>query len=388
MKRLLMRTLAAVGMALTLPVYAESGVTADTILLGQSAAFSGPAQRLGDSMREGAQLYFDEVNRNGGVNGRKIKLVSLDDGYEPDRAVPNTKKLIDDEKVFALFGYVGTPTSYAVLPIVTEAKVPFFGAFTGAEGLRTPFNKYVFNVRASYFQETEALVEFLVKHGKKRIAVFYQDDAYGKAGLQGVQLAMARRKIPIAALGTVERNTVDVNGAVTVISKANPQAVIMISAYKSIAAFVRAMNKTGSRPEYLNVSFVGSDALAEELGPEGHGVYVSQVVPYPWDPGFSVAIEFTALAKKNAPNLKPSFNNIEGYICAKIFVEGLQRTGKDLTREKFVTALESLRDLDVGKFRVSFSPTNHNGSNYVGLTVIIGNKGSFMPIFKTEVVRR
>lgn len=380
--------MAALGFALSLPAHAENGVTKDTIVLGQSAAFSGPAQRLGDSMREGAQLYFDEVNRNGGVHGRKIKLVSLDDGYEPDRAVPNTKKLIEQEKVFALFGYVGTPTGYAVMPLVAEAKIPFFGAFTGAEGLRTPFNKYIFNVRASYYQETEALVEFLVKQGKKRIAVFYQDDAYGKAGLTGVQLAMERRKLPIAALGTVERNTVEVDGAVKTITKVNPQAVIMISAYKSIGAFVRTMTKAGSRADFLNVSFVGSDALATELADLGHGVYISQVVPYPWDPGFSVAIEFTALAKKNAPNLKPSFNNIEGYICAKVFVEGLRRAGTDLTRDGFISSLESLRDLDVGKFRVSFSPTNHNGSNYVGLTVIIGKQGSFMPIYKTEVARR
>jgi branched-chain amino acid transport system substrate-binding protein len=387
-KRFMAYLVAALGVALSLPAHAENGVTKDTIVLGQSAAFSGPAQRLGDSMREGAQLYFDEVNRNGGVHGRKIKLVSLDDGYEPDRAAPNTKKLIEDEKVFALFGYVGTPTSYAVLPIATEAKVPFFGAFTGAEGLRAPFNKYVFNVRASYFQETEALVEFLVKQGKKRIAVFYQNDSYGKAGLEGVQKAMERRKLPIAALGTVERNTVDVDGAVAAISKVNPQAVIMISAYKSIGAFVRTMVKVGTRADFLNVSFVGSDALATELADLGHGVYISQVVPYPWDPGFSVAIEFTALAKKNAPNLKPSFNNIEGYICAKIFVEGLRRAGANLTRESFIASLESLRDLDVGKFRVSFSPTNHNGSNYVGLTVIIGKQGSFMPIYKTEVARR
>ncbi len=388
MKKILTSLAVGLSLGLSTGAYAEQGVTADTIVVGQSAAFSGPAQKLGESMREGALLYFDQVNRTGGVHGRKIKLTSLDDGYEPDRAVANTKKLIEQEKAFALFGYVGTPTSYAVMPTVTEAKIPFFGAFTGAEGLRTPFNKYIFNVRASYYQETEALVAFLVNHGKKRIAVFYQDDAYGKAGLQGVQLAMERRKLPIIALGTVERNTVDVNGAVSAIAKANPQAVIMISAYKSIAAFVRGMNKAGSKAEYLNVSFVGSDALAAELGPDSHGVYISQVVPYPWDPGSGIAVEFTELAKRTAPTLKPSFNNLEGYICAKLFVEGLRRAGPNLTRESFISALESFRDLDVGTFKVTFMPTNHNGSNYVGLTVIIGKQGSFMPIFKTEVVRR
>ncbi len=386
-KRIWSYVLLGFGLGLAAHAGAEPGVTANTILLGQSAAFSGPAQRLGESMREGASLYFDEVNRNGGVHGRKIKLISLDDGYEPDRAVPNTKKLIEDEKVFALFGYVGTPTGYAVLPIVTEAKIPFFGPFTGAEGFRSPLNRYVFNVRASYYQETDALVEFLVRQGKKRIAVFYQNDAYGKAGLTGTQLAMERRKLPIVALGTVERNTVNVSEAAATMIKVNPQAVIMISQYTSIAAFVRQMIKSGSKADFMNVSFVGSDGLANELATEGHGVYISQVVPYPWDPGFSVAVEFTTLAKKNAPNLKPSFNNIEGYIGAKVFVEGLRRAGPNLTRDGFIKALESLREFDVGKFRVTFTPDNHNGSNYVGLTVIIGKQGSFMPIFKTEVRR-
>lgn len=372
-----------IGLAVAASTHAAApGVTADAIVLGQSAAFSGPAARLGESMREGANLYFDEVNRNGGVHGRKIKLLSLDDGYEPDRAIANTKQLIEQEKVFALFGYVGTPTGYAVLPLVTDAKIPFFGPFTGAEGFRRPLNKYVLNVRASYYQETETLVDFLVSHRKKKIAVFYQDDPYGKAGLTGVQLAMDKRKLPIVALGTVERNTVNVEEAVKAIAKTNPDAIIMVSAYKSCAAFIKEMNKTGLRPEYLNVSFVGSDALAAELGSEGHGVYISQVVPYPWDPTFSVSMEFTTLAKQYAPSMKPSFNNLEGYIAAKAFVEGLRRAGPDLTRDKFVQTLESFRDVDVGNFRLTFTPDNHGGSNFVGITIIIGAKGGFMPVIK------
>jgi len=356
------------------------GVTADTIVIGQSAAFSGPTARLGESMRDGAQLYFDEVNRNGGVRGRKIKLVSLDDGYEPDRAVQNTKRLVQEDKVFALFGYVGTPTSYAVIPLIGEAKIPFFGAFTGAEGLRTPINRYIFNVRASYNQETETLVNYLVTSRKQRIAVFYQDDAYGKAGLSGVQAAMDRRKLAIAAMGTVQRNTVNVAEAVRVIAATKPQGIIMIGAYKSCAAFIKEMNKTGLKPDYLNVSFVGSDALAQELGSEGHGVMISQVVPYPHDRQFPVADEFTRLAKAHAPNLKLSFNNLEGYIAAKAFVEGLQRAGSNLTREKLVDALETFKDVDLGNFRLSFSPQNHNGSNFVGLTLIVGDKGDFLPL--------
>jgi len=382
--------IAACALGVTLSADAPAatpGVTANSIVLGQSAAFSGPAARLGESMRDGANLYFDEVNRTGGVHGRKIRLQSLDDGYEPDRAVANTRQLIERDNVFALFGYVGTPTSYAVIPLVTDAQIPFFGAFTGAEGLRNPMNKYILNLRAGYNQETETLVNFLVNQRKKRIAVFYQDDAYGKAGLTGVQLAMDKRKLPIVALGTVERNTVDVDDAVKTIAKTNPDAIIMISAYKSCAAFIKHMNKTGVQPEYLNVSFVGSDALAAELGAEGHGVYISQVVPYPWDPSSSVSMEFTTLARRDAPNMKPSFNNLEGYIAAKTFVEGLRRTGPDLTREKFITALESFRDVDLGNFLVSFTPTDHNGSSYVGITIIIGAKGGFMPVLKDSARR-
>jgi ABC-type branched-subunit amino acid transport system substrate-binding protein len=364
------------------------GVTDTTIVIGQSAAFSGPAAKLGESMREGGLAYFDEVNRQGGVHGRKIELISLDDGYEPDRAIANTQKLIGEHKVFALFGYVGTPTSYAVIPIITNARIPFFGPFTGAEGLRNPVNKYIFNVRASYYDETEQLVDWLVSSQRKtRIAIFYQDDAYGKAGLDGVMRAMNKRKLKLVASGTVTRNTVDVDDAVKTIKNANPDAVIMISAYKSCAAFIKQANVSGHQTWFLNVSFVGSEALASELGTDGHGVIISQVVPYPNDPSFSVAMEFSRLLKRYSPNSKASFNNLEGYIAAKAFVEGLRRAGKDLTREKFIAALESFREVDVGKFHVTFTPENHSGSNLVTLTVITGSSGSFMPFWYGSTAR-
>jgi len=354
----------------------EPGVTDDSILLGQSAAFGGPAAALGKSMRDGAMVYFDRINAQGGVHGRKIKLVSLDDGYEPERAIANTRKLIDEEKVFALFGYVGTPTSYAVVPILTEAKIPFFGPFTGAEGLRDPVNRYIFNIRASYFDETERLVDWMVSDRKSNIAVFYQDDSYGKAGLEGVRRAMERRKLQISATGTVQRNTVDVAGAVKSIGAVKPDAVIMISAYKSCAAFIKELNKTRQRPIYMNVSFVGSKALAEELGADGHGVIISQVVPFPLYP-WGAALEMRNLLTERSPGVKPTFNDVEGFIAAKGIVDGLQRVGRDLTREKFVTALETMRNVDLGAFPVTFTPKSHSGSQFVELTVIIGGGGSF-----------
>src|SRR5688572_9259700 len=244
------------------------GVSDNEIVLGQSVALSGPAQQLGLDMQMGANLYFNEVNRKGGVNGRKIVLKTLDDGYESARAAENTKKLINEQKVFALFGYVGTPTSQASLPIFTEAKVPFVGPFTGAELLRAPHNRYIFNVRASYFDETEAIVQHLTAMSIDKIAVFYQNDSYGQAGLAGVERALKKRNLAVVAQGTVERNTVDVAKAVAAIKGPAPQAVVMISAYKSCAAFIKEMKKAGSSPTFWNVSFVGSKALAKELDKE------------------------------------------------------------------------------------------------------------------------
>ena len=355
---------------------ADPGVTPTSILVGQSAAFTGPAQALGTEMRSGAQAYFDLVNAAGGINGRKIELRSLDDGYEPDRAATNTKKLIDDG-VFLLFGYVGTPTSNAAKPIFTAAKVPFVGAFTGAESLRSPLNRYVFNIRASYFDETDKIVAQLTGQTLDRIAVFYQDDAYGQAGLAGVQRAMEKRNLKIIATGTVERNTVDVAAAVKAIAKVDPQAVVMISAYKSCAAFIKAMRAAGSNPQFVNVSFVGSKALAQETGAEGRGVVISQVVPFPWNYAAPVVKEYQQAFEASAKREDFSWTSLEGFIAAKTLVEGLRRAGPDLTREHFIKAMETLRDYDLGGYSVTFTPVSHNGSKFVELTVI-GKDGHFL----------
>jgi ABC-type branched-subunit amino acid transport system substrate-binding protein len=355
---------------------AQSGVTPDTVLLGQSVALTGPAAALGIEMRTGAKVYFDYVNSRGGIHGRKIELRTLDDGYEPSRTAPNTKKLIEEDRVFALFGYVGTPTAAAALPIFTQAKVPFFGAFTGAELLRDPFNPYIFNVRASYYDETEKIVEQLVSTGARNIAVFYQNDAYGQAGLKGVERAMTKRNLKISATATVERNTIDVAAATKAINAAAPDAVVMISAYKSCGEFIRQMKKAGSAAQFYNVSFVGSKSLADDLGKDGVGVAISQVMPFPWAASVPVVKEYQQLMIK-AGQKDFTFSTVEGYVAAKIFVEGLRRAGKDLNREKFIAALETMGDVDVGGFFVSFSPKNHNGSKFVDLT-IIARDGKFL----------
>jgi ABC-type branched-subunit amino acid transport system substrate-binding protein len=355
--------------ATALTAGAEPGVTATTIVIGQSAAFSGPASELGLEMRAGAMAYFQAVNAAGGINGRKIELRSLDDGYEPDRAAANTRKLID-EGVFLLFGYVGTPTSNAAKPIFTAARVPFVGPFTGAESLRNPMNRYIFNIRASYFDETDKIVGQLVGQTLDRIAVFYQNDDYGKAGLAGVERAMQRRNLKIVATGTVERNTVDVAAAVKAIGSVEPQGVVMISAYKSCAAFIKAMRAAGHNPQFMNVSFVGSKALAHEAGPDGRGVGISQVVPFPWNLSARVVKDYQQALEASTGKQNFSFTSLEGFIAAKVLVEGLRRTGPDLTRERFIAAMEQIRDFDVGGFVVNFTPTDHSGSKFVELTVI------------------
>jgi branched-chain amino acid transport system substrate-binding protein len=366
----------ALAIAAAAPASAQDGVTDKTVVIGQSAAFSGPAAQLGIQMRAGAKLWIDHVNALGGIHGRQIELRTRDDQYESKLAAENTKKFINEDRVFALFAYVGTPTSSAAMPIFTEARVPFLGAFTGAELLRAPFNRYIFNVRASYYDETEAIVEHLTRIGARKIAVFYQADNYGQAGLDGTTRALTKRNMKVHALGTVERNTVNVAEAVKTIHGSQPDAVVMISQYTSTAEFVRQMKRSESLASFYTVSFVGSKALADALGKEGHGVTISQVVPFPWSPLTPIVKEYLDLAKKSG-NVEVNFSSLEGFISAKVLTEGLKRAGKDLTRERFVAALEGITNLDLGGFGVSFSAQNHNASKFVDLAMI-GREGRFV----------
>lgn len=359
----------AAALAATLPATTMAqGFTATTIVVGQSAATSGPASELGIEMRAGALAYFNAINARGGVNGRRIELRTLDDGYEPDRSLANTRRFVETDQAFALFGYVGTPTTLASMPVFTRAQVPLVGPFTGAEAFRKPFNRYIFNVRASYFDETEAIVQHLTAMSVNRIAVFYQNDAYGQAGLAGVERALKKRNLEVAGKGTVERNTVDVAKAVGALGKPDIQAIVMVGAYKACAAFIKDMRAKGHNPTFWNVSFVGSKALAKELDREGRGVQISQVVPFPWDATIPVVKEYRALLAQAKG--EPGFGTLEGFIAAKVMVEGLRRAGKALTRESFIKAMESLSPYDVGGFKVNYGPDNHNGSTFVDLTII------------------
>jgi branched-chain amino acid transport system substrate-binding protein len=357
---------------------AEVGVTDSEIRIGQFAAQTGPAAELGKRMQLGIQAHFTAVNAAGGINGRKLTLVSRDDGYEPEKAAAAAKALIEEDKVFALIGSVGTPTTLAAVPAINAAGIPLIGPFTGAQALREPFNRNIFHVRASYFDETERIVQHLSTVGIKKIAVFYQNDSYGKAGLEGVTRALAKRDLKPAAAVTVERNTVDVAAALAEILKTNPEAVIQISAYKSCAALIKQSRAKSYAGQFFNVSFVGSKALAEELGDASSaGVSISQVMPFPYIPSLAVVREYQQRMTE-AGNKDFDFSSMEGYLAAKVLTEGLRRAGaKGLNRESFVTALESLRDYNMGGFTVNYSAKSHEGSRYTDLTTI-GRGGKFI----------
>lgn len=365
-------------LALTIAIQshaAEHGVSDNAVLIGQSAPFTGDAAELGIQYNRGAQIYFDLVNAQGGVFGRKIVLIKKDDGFMPERTQVNTKLLISQDDVFALFGFVGAAPSRAATPIFTEAGVPFFAPYSGADQLHEPFNRNIFNVRASHRKEIEKIVQQLVTIYASNVAVFYQYDSDGWAGLENVELALRQYKLAPVATASVPRNSTDVSAAVSAIIAKSPSSVIMISAYKSSAAFIRAMRSAGYRGQFVNLSFVGSQALLNELGKEGYGVMVSQVVPFPWSPSNAVVAEYQhAMQRANAKGF--DFTSLEGYIAAKVFVEGLRRSGKDLSREKFTLSMEALNRFELGDFSVNYSPGDHGGAKFVDLT-IIGASGKF-----------
>jgi len=359
---------------------AEDGVSADTIVFGQAAVLDGPASALGLGMKAGLDAAFAEINAKGGVHGRKIKLISMNDGYEPDRSITATKKLIEDEKVFGLIGPVGTPTSAATQPIATAANVPFLGAFTGAGFLRNPKFENVINVRASYDAETEAWVKHLTEDLKiSKIAIFYQDDAFGRAGLSGFKKAMDKRKMEIAAEATYERNTVAVKSGLLTLKQAAPEAVVIVGAYKPVAEFIKLSRKVSFNPVFVNISFVGANALAKELGADGKGVIVSQVVPFPGDASLKVVADYQAAIK--AAGGTPEFVSLEGYLVGRLTIAALEKAGKDVTREGLIKTIKDTGKFDIGGLPMTFSAEKNEGLDKVFMTIIEAD-GTFKPIEK------
>lgn len=323
-------------------------------------------------MRAGLLAAFGYSNDRGGINGREIHLISLDDGYEPDKAVRNTLQLIQEDDVFLLIGEVGTPTSKAVLPIIESHKIPFFAPFSGAELLRTPFRRYVINLRASYYQEMEKLVSYLVDARKiERIACFYQNDSYGFDGLNGLEQALARRGMELVSKATYERNTLAVMGSLKDIYKGDPQAVVLVGAYPACAEFIKlSKTKIDADLSFYNISFVGTESLKQALGAYGENVVVSQVVPHPADDSMPLIREYQESMKRYQHDAPRSFTSLEGYIAGKLFVTIGQAVNGPLTRESFVSTMQHTEVFDLGGIVLRFGPDDHQGLDNTHLTVI------------------
>jgi len=368
----------------TLAARADPGVFDDRIVFGQSAALKGPAAALGVGMRDGIVAAFQEANASGGVHGRKLDLVSYNDGYEPEMAIANTKRLIDEDKVFALIGEVGTPTSKAVQPITTEQGVPFIGPFTGADFLRDPSLTNVVNIRASYLQETEAWIEHLTTDlGLSRIAILYQDDSFGRAGIEGVTKALEKRGLALVAEGTYMRGTTAVKRALLAIRKGRPQAVVMVGAYEPCAEFIKLAHIIKLDAVFVNISFVGSEALAEELGRDGEGVVVTQVMPLPDDVKIPLVASYQRALKAVDPNAKPGFVSLEGYVAGRLVVEALNKLGNSVTRVGLLSTIRDVGAFDLDGITLSYGPGRNQGMDKVYLTVI-QTDGSFKAVDRLE----
>ncbi|MBI4595504.1 MAG: ABC transporter substrate-binding protein [Candidatus Tectomicrobia bacterium] len=354
-------------------------MTESEIKLGMVNAQKGPAEGLGKGMLVGADSVFKEANLKGGINGRKISLNVADDGYEPDRAIDETLKMIEQEKVFALFGYVGTPTANAVIPIVKEMKVPLIGLFTGAMTLRNPVISEIINIRASYDDEAETLVDYFIKNkGGKTFGVFYQDDGFGQAVLSGTVKALKKREMDVITRGTFQRNTVAIKTGLAEMLKAKPEVVIMVGPYTPLSVFVKEAKKEGLKSHLATVSFVGPDNLLKETGSAGEGIVISQVVPFPEDTSLPITKECSDLIQKYYPTQSLGFVNFEGCITAKTMLSALEKSGKDLTREGLISAFEGMSNFKIGGLTMSLSTGDHQALDSVFLTLI--ENGKIVPI--------
>jgi len=355
------------------------GVTETSVLFGQSAGLTGPASELGQAMRLGIQAAFNEANENGGVAGRTLELRSLDDAYEPEAAVINTRQLIEESEVFALIGAVGTPTSRAAVPIAAAAGVPYIAPFTGAELLRTNAPQNVINLRASYYQETEELVAHLINDlGIRRIGVMYQEDSFGQAGYQGVSQALAQRELDPVMVSVYRRNTTAVKTGLLDLIAARPDAVILIGAYEPVASVIAWARELDFDPIMLTISFVGSNALARALGARAQGTVVSQVVPFPLADTPSIVDAYRQALKRVSADTEPGFVSLEGYLAGRLAVTALERAGQNLTRQAFLDSLLLGDDFEIGGFQMNFDGDNQ-GSDQVFLTVL-DKSGRYRPI--------
>jgi branched-chain amino acid transport system substrate-binding protein len=360
----------ALSAALCAPAFAAQGLDATSVTFVQVADTSGSRSALTQELNAGTQAYFRHVNSLGGIHGRQLLLKTVDDGYVVKRTEEATREQIEKEEAFAFVSSIGTANAEAVLPLINEAKVPLVAPLSGAISLREPFSRYVFHVRASYAQEVEKMVEHLLTVGINRVAVFYDDDAFGQDVRRGVEEALARRKLKPVAAGRVERGSTDVTQAVSAIAGANPQVVICGSFGKSLVEFITAMKHTAAQPQFYALSFFTAGASIKQLGADARGISVTQVMPKPNAVNMPLVREFHAAMAKHAPESKISYFSLEGYVTGMVLAEGLRRAGKNPSREKFVKALESFRNLNLGGMFLSYSPTDHSGLKRAEITVI------------------
>jgi branched-chain amino acid transport system substrate-binding protein len=350
--------------------HAQNGVVGNTILIGQSGEFSG--QGVAKENTDGARAYFAHVNRSGGIHGRKIELKSCDDARIVRRTIENTEKLIHEDKVFALFGYRSTPSVVAALPVLTKAGVPLIAPFSGAQAIREPLNPLVFHLRASYQQEAGKIITHLATQGTRRIGILYQDDEFGKDGLAGYHKYLNAWKLSAPVVAKYDRKTLDIDAAVQAMAKAAPEAVVMACTPKACVNFVKKMKSLGLRPQFFTLSNVNSDEFVKALGEDGRGVGVAQVVPYPWRAASPLVREFQHMIRDMpaAEALPISYSSFEGFVAAKLLVDGLRRAGPNLTRANFAAAMESMQDHDLGGMFIRYTGADHTGSDFVELTMI------------------
>ena len=365
-------------------VSVSPGVSKERILFGQSAAFTGPAAELGKSMQAGILAAFKQVNDKGGINGRYLELLSLDDAYEPEAAILNTQQLIDTG-VYALIGAVGTPTSQSAVPVAEAYNVPYIAPMTGAEYLRDNARQTVINLRASYYQETEEMVERLtVDLGIKRIAILYQDDSFGLAGLQGVLNALERRNLYAVGRGVFPRNSLAVKTALIDLRATNPEAIIIIGPYKPTATFVKWARRLGMSPVFMTLSFVGSNALANELEGQGSGVLVTQVVPFPTG-NTHASLSYRTALKAYEVKAKPGFISFEGYLAGRLAIHIVEQCGEQVNRECIDGVLRTGRDISLDGFILRYGLNDNQGSDRVFLTAI-DSDGQYVPIATLDSV--
>lgn len=356
----------------------EAGVSADKILIGQSNAFSGALTELGREYTLGIKTYFDQVNQNGGVNGRKLELISLDDAYDPKKTLENTKTLINDKKVFALGFYIGAANTEGVIPLLNENKIPLIGTLSGADSLRAPtlFSRYLFHTKAGYMHELARMVQQISSTGMKNVAVVFQNNAFGKQGLATINEQLKKQGITPVASVAVETDSTNIDAALKTVAAQTPSAVVLITAGAVTSNFIRGYSKAAQRAQFYTLSFVATSGLIKDLGELSRGIVVTQTSPFPWSVTMPIIKDYQQSMKKAGID-NFGMLSMEGYIAARIVVMGLRKAGRDLTRLKFVQALETVNSQDVGDYNLNYSQSNHNGSSFVDLTLIDRN-GKFI----------